>query len=90
MKSHFGDGIKHKAGQTKKNDYMATTTQFEEAVLSVKRSKKYGRFRVYRRGDKFDLFELVDKQTGKNEVRVELGLAIAVAEILAAEYKGKP
>ena len=66
------------------------TEQFKKAVLGIKRSKKYGRFRVYRRGNKFDLFELVDKYMGRNEARVQNGDSLSVANILAAEYKFKP
>ena len=68
-----------------------TAEQFENALRCVKRSKKYGRFRVHKyKNGRVSLFELADKTTGRNDVRVEFGCIGDVAEILASEYKGKP
>ena len=70
---------------------MTRPEQFEMALRRVKRSRKYGRFRVYKyKNGRINLFELVDKRTGRNEIRVEFGGLSDVAEVLAAEYKGKP
>ena len=69
--------------------------EFELALHRVKRSKKYGRFRVYKyKNGRVNLFEWVkdykDGFAGHNDIRVQFGSLEDAAKILAEEYKGKP
>ena len=67
---------------------------FERSVRCIVRSRKYGRFRIYRQGAVFNLFERVKKYTdgfyGNYDLRIKGGTARQIAEALSKEYKGRP